>query len=206
MTVKVKTGLYRLKTSDLISKSLNIESKMTGNALYPNPTPALAAITAAREELEARTAASAMGDRQLCSFRRDQEAVLGDLLRRLAAYVKLTAHSDSDVLSSGFEVYSEAVSLSRPSRPTKVEAKRSDHRGKVELSWKPVRGSQHYLVEMAINDPETDHANWTLVSYSSRSKLEIDSLTPGCTYWFRVLALGAKGSSGYSDPAMIMAA
>lgn len=206
MTVKVKAGLHRLKTSDLIAKSLQVESKMTGNALYANPTPTLADITAARVELEARAVASAMGDRQLCSYRRDQEEVLRDLLRRLAAYVKLTAHSDSDVLSSGFDVYSEAVSISRLSRPSNVEAKRSDLSGKVELSWKPVRGSQHYLVEMAVNDPETENTSWTLVSYSSRSKLEIDSLTPGSYYWFRVLALGAKGSSGYSGPAMVMAA
>lgn len=185
---------------------MRIESKMAGNALYPNPTPSLADVTAAREELQRRASASAMGDRQLCARRREQEEVLRDLLRRLAAYVKLTARSNSDVLSSGFDVYREANPVTEIGRPLNLEARRSELSGTVNLRWKAVRGSQHYLVEMAHSDPEKTDSPWQLLSYIGRSKLEIHSLTPGSYYWFRVLALGAKGKSSYSDPAVVMAA
>lgn len=206
MKTKIKLGLIGLKPSDLVAKSIEIETKMDGNPLFTNPIPALTDLTAAREELESRITAAAMGDRGAISLRKDQEQVLKTLLRKLANYVQLMSNSESDILSSGFSLRRKAESITHLSRPTALEARRSDAEGEVLLNWKAVRGSQHYIVEISTKDPIAGGAEWIHSGYTARSVHVVANLNPGSYYWFRVRALGSVGQSPFSDPAMIMAA
>ena len=206
MNSKVTMGLSGLKASDLVAKSIHIESKMEGNPLFATPTPTLAEVTAAREELEIRISAAAMGDRSAIALRKDQELVLKTRLRKLANYVQIASNSESDVLSSGYDVRKKSESITHLSRPTSLEAKRSDAEGVVDLSWKPVRGSQHYIVEMTTTDPLMGNTTWIHSAYTGKSNHEVSNLSPGTYYWFRVRALGSQGQSPFSDPSVVMAA
>lgn len=203
---KVRFGLKGLKPSDLIAKCQSVEEKMTDNALFPNPVPALTDLTAAREALETLTTAARFGDREAIAKRRTQEAATADILRRLGSYVQAIAKQPEDILGAGFDLRRQPEPVTRLSRPVNLEALRSDKQGKVNLDWKAVKGSQHYLVEISQGDPTSPTTEWTLVAYTSRSKHTVDNLTPGTYYWFRVRALGPAGQSEYSDPAMVMAA
>lgn len=202
----LKTGLDGLKPSDIVAKSIHIESKMENNVLFANPIPALADLTAARLELEARITAAAMGDRAAIALRKDQEKVVKTLLRKLGNYVQIASNSESDILSSGFEVRKTTASIGELSRPAALNVKRTDAEGAVSLSWKPVRGGQQYIVEISTKDPMTEAAEWVHLAYTGKSSHEADNLTPGTYYWFRVRALGRAGMSPYSDPAVVMAA
>ena len=203
---KIRFGLKGLKPSDLIAKCQSVEEKMTDNALFPNPVPALADLTAARETLETLTTAARFGDREAIARRRTQEAATADILRRLGSYVQAIANKPEDILGAGFDLRRQAEPVTRLSRPAGLEALRSDTQGRVNLDWKAVKGSQHYLVEYAQGDPSSPATEWSLAAYTSRSKYTIDHLAPGTYYWFRVRALGPAGQSEYSDPAMVMAA
>jgi hypothetical protein len=44
------------------------------------------------------------------------------------------------------------------------------------------------------------------VGISSRASVNIDNLTTGQYYWFRVKAVGTRENSGFSDVALVMAA
>lgn len=179
MSKLVKVGLTGLKTSDLVAKSIHVESKMESNPLYANPTPTLADLTAARQELEIRMSAAAMGDRSAISLRKDQEKVLKTLLQKMASYVQIASNSESDILTSGFEVRRKGEAVGNLSRPAALDAKRTDSEGVVQLSWKAVHGSQHYLVEMTTKDPLTGSVEWALLAYTSKSNQEVSNLTPG---------------------------
>ncbi len=202
----IKLGLSGIKPTDLVAKCSHIENKMTGNPVFADPMPAIADITAAREELINRINAAKMGDRGLIALRKEQEEVVKDLLRKLAGYVKAVANSESEVLSTGMGLARAPEPVTRLSRPVGLDAQRADIKGKVNLDWSPVKGSLHYLVEITTEDPAMSESKWEIVTYTSRSKTEIDSLNPGTYYWFRVKALGRVGQSAYSDPAMVMAA
>lgn len=206
MKSTIKLGLSRIKPTDLVAKCSHIENKMTGNPLFADPMPALADITAAREELSIRINAAKMGDRGQIARRKEQEEVVKNLLRKLAGYVKAVANAEADVLSAGFQVARAPEPLREMTRPQGLDAMRADTSGMVKLSWTPVRGSLHYLVETTQQDPSREEAEWKILAYTSKSKTEVDSLTPGTYYWFRVRALGSTGQSPYSDPAMVMAA
>jgi hypothetical protein len=206
MNTIVKLGLTSLKSSDLVAKCKMIEDKMTGNALYPNPVPALADLTAAREILEQKAVSSRFGDRQAVAERRTQENTVKGMLRRLGSYVQMMSQKEEDVLSAGFEVRRESSPRGPIGRPVGLEAKRSDHLGRVMLDWDVVKGSANYLVGMTTSDPALQGTSWTQVGFTTRSFFTVDNLQPGTYYWFRVLAIGSSGESAWSDPAMVMAA
>lgn len=207
MKTQVKLGLTGLKPSDLIAKCKSVEDKMTDNPLFPTPVPAIADLTAAREELQGHYQTALFGDREAIARRRSQEKAVGDLLRRIAAYVQAIAQKPEDVLSAGFDVRQPAAPpRSFLARPAGLEARRADREGRVELKWDRVAGSSQYLVEMTLTDPVQAETRWTITGYSSRSRHEVTDLEPGTYYWFRVLALGSAGKSAFSDPAMVMAA
>jgi hypothetical protein len=202
----VKTGLAGLKATELVTKAANIEVAMTGNAAFADPTPTLAELSAARVALEALIAESAKGTRSAIAARRDQEEVLAGLIRKLAAYVKLNATSEADILSAGFGIGKRRTAVGRLSQPTGLEALRTDSRGQVNVSWNAVSGKQHYILEMTTTDPSQAHTAWEVVAYTGKVRHTVDNLTPGTYYWFRITALGAAGASAHSDPAMVMAA
>jgi hypothetical protein len=202
----LKIGLSGLKTSDLIAKCKSIEAKMVGNALFANPVPALADVAAARALLEEHASASRFGDRESVARRRTQEKLLTDMLRKLGAYVAAVANLPEDVLSAGFDVRKQPEPPSALLRPVGLEARRSDKAGEVDIAWKKVSGSQHYLLEMCTADPTLPGTSWSLMAYTSRARYQVGNLTPGTWYWFRVMAMGTAGQSPYSDPATVMAA
>jgi hypothetical protein len=106
MNIPVKLAIAGLNATDLATKASNIEAAMTDNPTFANPTPTLAELQSARVELETLMASSATGNRSAIAARRAQEGVVANLLRKLAVYVKLTAISEAEVLSAGFDVRS----------------------------------------------------------------------------------------------------
>lgn len=207
MKIQVKTGFGSLKASDLIAKCKSVEDKMNDNPLFASPVPAIADVTAARSLLEEHFQAARFGDREAIARRRTQEAVVADLLRRLAAYVKALAQKPEDVLSAGFEtVQRNSAPLTVLARPAGLEALRANAQGEVELKWTRVRGGMQYLIEMTLTDPAHPDTVWEVTGYSSRTRHAVTQLNPGTYYWFRVSALGRVGKSAYSDPAVVMAA
>lgn len=203
---QIKIGLHAIKPSDLLARAIRVENMMTDNPVFENPIPSIAELSAAREELELRITAASMGDRGAIAHRKEQEDVVKSLLRKLANFVQIKSETVSDILSAGFDVRRKATPIGSLVRPASLHAVRSDREGVVELRWKPVRGSNQYIVEMSVKDPISEVAEWVHVSYSTRSKFFVEDLQPGVYYWFRVRAIGAAGMSPYSDPATVMAA
>jgi hypothetical protein len=204
---RLKTGLSGLNPVALASKSEELEIAMTGNTDFPTPEPSLADITAARVELQTLIARARFGDRRVKELRDLKAAELKTLLNKLAKYVALVANGDRRlIVSSGFGVVKTPEPLPPLERPKDLEAMRSKQEGSVLLDWKSVKGTLNYLVEMTTDDPRQSDPNWSIAGYTSKSKFQVDNLTPGTKYWFRVRSLGARDKSPYSDPALVMAA
>lgn len=203
---RIKIGLDKLKPSDLLAKAIDVETKLTANPVFTTPVPPLVDLAAASAELESRITASNMGDRSAIERRKEQEKEVRYILRKLGSYVQLTSETDSDILSSGFGLSKTPAPIASMSRPAALKAMRSDMEGRVTLTWNVVRGSNQYIVEISSQDPINQTAEWVHTAYTSRSSHQIDNLTPGKYYWFRVRALGTSGMSPYSDPAVVMAA
>ena len=181
-------------------------SKMTGNASFPSPTPSLADLTTANEALKAAETAASGGDRNAIMIRNDQQLVVANMMRTLAAYISMEANGDGALITStGFELQRLPEPLPSITRPIDFLTNRGNHTGEVELTWKSVKGAQSYLVEMTLTDP-SEKAAWTTVAITSRVKTKLENLEIGKFFYFRVKAIGRSSESSWSDISMVMTA
>ena len=205
---RIKLNFRQLSIIEKIAKARQIVTSITGNPAFPTPTPALAAVTAAIDALEARHA-EAQGARQdaktKTSAQNLAEDALDKIISQLTGYVEsVGGDSETTVRSAGMDVRSTAnAATDNPAQPAALSATAGDHEGEIDLSWDNVGGARSYVIEKS-SDPPTA-ASWGHGGISTKSRATLNGLTPGTRYWFRVAAVGSGGQSGWSDPATRMA-
>jgi hypothetical protein len=204
---RLKLGIAKLNSADLIFYCISIQNKMKNNVHFPNPTPSLAEIDAKCESLKVLDINGQSGDRIAIHERNTVADELKKLLRTLSLYVALVADGSAKIiLSSGFDIRKDASPTAPLSRPADLIAKRSDYTGMVKLKWAPVKNAINCQVELTTTDPNDLQTEWATIGVTSQSKITIGNLTPGINYYFRIKAFGRRHESPYSDPALIMAA
>ena len=198
---QARAGITGLSPTDKVAKALLVETKMTGNLSFPTPDPTLAELKTGREALETAITEAAGGDHAKIFARNLSEAALDDLLVRMAMYVSNTSAGDElKILSSGFELRKQPEPIGPLDAPTELEASTGAKPGEIDLRCKPVKGAYYYQVQINATDPDAE-VSWTLLALTSRASFEATALDPGKHYWFRMCALGAAGTSPFSDPA-----
>lgn len=204
---RIKAGVASLNPRSLVLFTRKLINRMTGNANFPTPTPDLADLQLKLDEFYALAVAAEDGSRRDRVARDTSGTELKEMLRILANYVAMVAAGDANIiLSSGFDIRSEAEPNPPLTIPAALKAMRTSHSGVVNLDWNPVPNALTYRIMMTTNDPNLANAEWTSAAITSKSKAEISNLSPGQYYWFKVQAIGRTGMSGYSDPATVMAA
>ena len=205
---RIKLNLSRLPLTEKIAKARQIVTALTANTDFPTPTPALAGVTTASNDVEAAYTAVQTVRQEAKTATTDQntkEDILDRLLMQLASYVEAVAGDDLVVIqSAGMGVRGPAISTGEtPTQPAAIAPTAGDHDGEVDLSWEPVLGARSYVIEIS-PDPPTEKS-WTHAGVSTRSRFTVSGLTSGTRYWFRVAAVNANGQSGWSDPAVKIA-
>jgi len=205
---KTRLNLGSLTIAEKIAKAQQIVAALTGNASFPTPSPALANITSAANEL--KTASDDVlvvrqSGKEKTAVQNQKEDALNQLLTQCAAYVESVAGNNEQlILSAGLDMRAAAVSnTDPPNQPQALTATAGDHDGEIDLSWDTVGGAKSYVVEKS-GDPVTP-TTWSHAGVSTRSNYTADGLTSGTRYWFRVAAVNSNGQSGWSDPAMKIA-
>jgi len=195
----IKANVTRLKADALVGKSAYVVGKMTGNAGFASPVPALASITTAQTALETAIKAAQSGAHEDIANRNVRAGVLRELLSKLARYVNSVAGGDLTLaLSSGFEEAKGHEPIVKLEASKELRGRPSDYTGQVELRWKLVRGARMYQVYMTAGDPN-DTTGWSVVGVISRTNHSVGDLESGKFYSFRVTALGAAGEGPFSE-------
>lgn len=200
---RIRLNLRTLSVTEKIAKGRQIVTAMTNNTNFPTPSPSLADVTAALEELEkayalVQSARSEVATRM--ATQENAETKLNQTLTQLAGYVESVAGKDDTLITSaGMETKAVASTPTLPSPPQGLSATAGDHEGEIDLSWKPVSNARSYTIESSV-DPATA-TSWTHVGIATSASKSITNLTSGKRYWFRVAAVGAGGQSGWSEHA-----
>ena len=180
----------------------DIVAAMSGNPNYTTPFPALAVITAALDDLQAKLTAAADGGKMAMSERNTAWSYAKSLLRQLGNYVQANCQNNLDnLLSSGFTPTKTPTPIGPLAAPESLAFTRNNKTGKLYLRFKPVYGTTAgYTVQTApaATGPFTEYV------LSSTSRVEITGQTPLQTLWVRVNATGAAGTSPWSEPASVM--
>jgi len=201
---RIKLNLRGLTISEKIAKAELIATRLTANASFPAPTPSLATLALAKDELanaysEARSAR--LTAKEKTTIQNKKEEALDKLFNQLAAYVESIAGSSEQlILSAGMDTRAAAVAgTGTPGQPQALTPTTGEYDGQIDLSWDTVNGARSYVIQQS-GDPVTA-TSWSYGGVSTKSSFTAAGLASGTRYWFRVAAINSNGQSGWSDPA-----
>jgi hypothetical protein len=196
------TWLTRVSDADLATGCNTVLKMMADNiAIYPTPTPSLAAVQSALDDFTAGMAAAADGGRALTAQKNNRRRGLVDLMRQLASYVQVACKNDlANLILSGFPTHKPVRSpVGELPAPVNVTLTLGTRSGELDAGVNPVPGVLTY--------------NWTLTSdeaapqtaQSSAASFTFAGLTPGVIYTVTANAVGTAGPSDWSQSASQMA-
>lgn len=208
--MKIKLNFRQLSIPEKTARAKQIIAALESNATeFKNPSPPLASVTTATNELET-AAAETQEARQLAktktSAQGQKEDTLDKLMSQLSGYVESVAGDNEELVRrAGMDTRAAAggASSATPAVPPALSATRGDREGDIDCSWDTVAGARSYVIEISPDPPTA--TSWAHAGVSTKSRSTISNLTPGTRYWFRVAAVGTAGQSGWSDPAMCIA-
>lgn len=203
----LKLGLDRITPSTLLVKVRNMVNKLTGNAAFPTPTPPLADVTAAADELEAAIIAHEAnpGPGEVLERSIAYQKMKG-LYTDLGGYVQAASNGDIDLIkSAGCVVRRSASPIGELPAPKKVTAVTTPFPGRIDISWGSVHGRAMYEPEICEGDPKVE-SNWRVLFLTTKNRHSITGLKSDTVYYFRVKAMGTAGASPMSDLAAAKAA
>jgi hypothetical protein len=191
----------RLSARDLVLRSLFIEGRLQGNAVFATLAAMLLEVAAKREALEEAIVLAADGGRTAVALREQRRRELKEALDRLAGVVASIAGTDEElILSAGFYVRNSSRSAEGLAMPLKLRARISEHTGEARLDWATTRGASIYVIEHNGVSPD-DASAWKQVGETTRIKHVVSGLASAQVHWFRVRAIGTPGRSPFSDVA-----
>ena len=198
--MKLALHLAHLPIAEKVKLTRSVVTAMTGNAVYPTPAIALAAMTTSANDLEAKaTKAKAMHEAWLTAVA-DQHAAekaLDESLTHQAHYVEHASGGDEPKLhSSGFSVAHPPVHAQSSTlvAPTALAAVHGDHDFEAHIHFHKVAGAGSYLIQTA----DASSGPWAITASSTRSRATLTGITKPT--WIRVAAFDSHGTGPWSDP------
>ncbi len=196
-TSKIILGFRRLSDDQLEGQALAIAAAMTGNANFPEPTPALADLNNSIKLFSDALALAKTRDKVKVAIKNKCRQNLELLLISLASHCSYTAKADRSILaSSGFALNTES-NMARPlTPPENFTVQPGNHSGEVLLYVNTVPNAKTYLFLYGLSTMSNEA--W-FVAVNSLPYFTITGLTPGNTYSFKIGAAGSKGQVLYTN-------
>lgn len=201
---KIKLELHLKTDPMLLIYAKNHDTKMTGNAHFPSPTPNAATYGLKVGDYEdSLTGIAGLLNSldEAYAVRDTARLALESALRDRAGYVETAAAGDAaKIASAGFQLVSAAAPLGVLPAPLDLRATMGNNPGEILVRWKRVKGAGGYIVECREHGPTL--GTWQQVKILTQTKYLTTGLISGKEYSFRVRALGAAGEGPWSDEAV----
>jgi hypothetical protein len=190
--VLVSRAFGRYNAAHLVTFFQNVIELVTANVPFAGIKPPTAEGQAALDDLKAKGMAAVNGgkiEKAALMESRQDFLVIG---RQWANYVEANCGGVlSTLLSSGFEARKAPTPPTTPETPTSVRVNYTNTTGRLRVLFKGKRNNRNYAVQYA----ESADGPWIDLPLASATRVDVNGLTPGKTYWFRVQAIGVKGMS-----------
>ena len=204
MVVKAAIGFLSMDSdAQLIVDVQSAITGLTGNTSFPTPSPTLTVITTALSAFQVALADAANGGRELTSVKNAKRAELVALMRQLAIYVTLTADGDmTKLLSSGFAYQKPTrTTVGQLPAPLAPVLKQGGVSGELYGSVKPIYGASSYNWSVALSSAPDKSVR---TAQTAGGRMTFEGLTPGSDYSVTVNAVGAAGTSDWSDASTLI--
>lgn len=188
----------------LIGFLRNVITKMTGNPAFltPPPNPSLAELKTSVDDLETKNQAATGGGRIAIATRNAAQVSTLNMARQVANYTESQANGALDVLiSSGFGAVRAPSPVTIPAVPANSTLTPGANSGVLIYRFVGDNNVRNYTAQHA----ESISGPWIDDGLSTKTRVELDGLTPGKVYFARACANGAGGTSDYCPPTSGMA-
>lgn len=197
---KVSTNYSSSKYSDLnLSKKTNyILDKMQGNVAFVASRPPLEEVRTANNLYITSLGKVEYGTKEDTVLKNSCRQAVEKLLKSLALYVQEISNGDEAIiLSSGFDVNKKATTIGQLDKPENLIVKPGDNKGAILVSCDVVNNANFY--EFEYMEITADGSGIWIQRTSTKRKIQIEGLTSGKQYRFRVAAAGSDPSRIWSD-------
>jgi hypothetical protein len=203
-TNSVHRSIATLKLPDkvpaLITYANGIVKGMTGNPSFPTPTPSLATVTAAIDDLQSAETAALARTKGAVATRNEKRAALVALLEMLRAYIQSTA--DATVENGASIIQSAGIAVRKPTvrKPRVFAAEQGDNSGSVKLVAPAAARRASYDWEYSVDGGKT----WVAVPSTLQARTAVSGLPPATTVQFRYCAVVKTGEGDFSPPVSLL--
>jgi hypothetical protein len=180
------------KAKTLITFAQSVATAMTGNAIFPSPTPTLATFQADIEALVTAETAALARAKGAADTRNAKLAVVKADLESLKNYVQNVVDASNPANAESI-IGSAAMAIRKVTVHDKpaLAVKQGSVSGTVTLSAKAAAKKAAYNWQYS-----TDQKTWTSLPQTLKAKTGVSGLTPATTYYFRSQAQTPKGGEG----------
>ncbi|MGD0527593.1 MAG: fibronectin type III domain-containing protein [Polyangiaceae bacterium] len=183
------------KVPALITYAQGIVKAMTGNPAFPNAGPALAAITAAINDLQTAETAALARTKGAVATRNEKRAALIVLLQQERGTVQAAA--DANIENGASIIQGAGMSVRKtPVHPPRVfDAKPGAVSGTASLVAAAAARRASYEWQYSTDGGKT----WVLTPVTLQAKTTVPGLTPGSTVEFRYRPVTKTGEENWSQ-------
>jgi hypothetical protein len=184
----------------LISYAQGIVNRMTGNPSFPSPTPTLAAISAAINELQATETAALARTKGAAAARNEKRTVLVGALQQVRAYIQLVADADPTKAAAIIESAGVAVRKTPTHSARAFAAKPGPVSGTAKVVAAAPARRASYEWQYSADGGKT----WVTAPATLQAKTTVTGLVPGSTVQFKYRAVTKTGEGDWSQPLSLL--
>jgi hypothetical protein len=196
------TAILKLPVSvpALLTYARGVVTRMTGNPAFPNPTPPLATVTQAIDDLQTAETAALARTKGAVATRNDKRAALRVRLLELRGYIQTRANAAAENGAALIESAGVAVRKTPTRRARAFAAKPGAVSGTAKIVT--VSGGRRASYEWHYS---TDGGKtWVLAPVTLQAKTTIAGLLPGTTVLFKSRTVTKAGEGDWSQPASLV--
>lgn len=201
ITPKVSVNFSKNKYSDLelFGHCIYVLRKMDNNPNFIDPEPAVSVLLAAYTKYNKALNYQKYQSKELTLIKKTCRRNLEQVLKQLAIYVGQIANQDAAIIaSSGFDLQKSKARVGKLEMASGLIVRFGCNHGSLIVSCKVIDKARWYDFEYTPS-PVTQESIWIRQS-SSRRKIEINGLTSGRQYVFRVAGAAANNYRAWSVP------
>jgi hypothetical protein len=184
----------------LIVYAEGIVKRMTGNPVFPSPTPTLATVTAAVDELRATEASALARTKGAAAARNDKRKAVVALLQQLRNYIQTIA--DADEANGPAIIESAGVAVRKTAtRRARIFAAKP---GRVSGVATVVAGSAGHRASYDWEYSTDGGKTWITAPSTMQAKTTVGGLAPGSTVQFKYRSVTKAGEGDWSPAVSLL--
>ena len=179
----------------LITYADNVVTRMTGNASFPSPTPALATVSAAISDLQTAETATLARTKGAAAIRNAKRATLLILLQQLRMYVQSVVDGNEETAAAVIQSSGFALKKTPTRKPRTFAALAGAVSGTVKLVAPSAGRRVSYAWQYS-----ADGKTWIDLALTLQAKTTLSGQTPGTVLQFRYRWVTKTGQADWTAP------